>query len=99
MAKAVAARTKHIRRVASAGDLGWRLCEQFHAVQWGPVAFLVVAVLATVAAVSWIAALRRQTVIGGASPGHLSYCDCSIFLKCRFATPTIVSTLGGGMPA
>jgi hypothetical protein len=65
----------------------------------GPVAFRVVAVLATVAAVSWIAVLRRQTVIGGAVPGHLSHCDCSIFLKCRFATPTIVSTLGGGTGA
>jgi alkylation response protein AidB-like acyl-CoA dehydrogenase len=35
MAKAMAARTEHIRRVASVGDIGWRLCERFHAVQWG----------------------------------------------------------------
>jgi hypothetical protein len=49
----------HVRRVASVGDIAWRLCAQFHAVQWGPIAFLVVAVLAT-AAVSWIAVLRRQ---------------------------------------
>jgi hypothetical protein len=48
--------------------IGWRLCE-LHAVQWGRVAFLVVAVLATVAAVSWIAVRRRQTVIGRAVLG------------------------------
>jgi hypothetical protein len=58
-----------LRRVASVGDIGWRLCEQFPAVQWGPVAFLVVAILVAVAAVSWIAVRRRQTVIGGAVLG------------------------------
>jgi len=54
---------------ASTNWMATPVCEQFHAVQWGQVAFLVVAVLATVAAVSWIAVLRRQTVIGGAIPG------------------------------
>jgi hypothetical protein len=61
-------RDEHIRRVANVGDIGWRLREQFHAVQCGPVAFLAVAVLVTAPAVSWIAVLRRQTVIGGAVP-------------------------------
>ena len=40
---------------------------------------------------------RLWIAIRGAVLGHLSHCDCSIFLKCRFATPTIVSILGGGM--
>jgi hypothetical protein len=84
-------------RVASVGDIGWRLCEQFHAVQWG----------------GRLPGGRGPRHAGGGLPDcrpsaldrhrrrrpwHRSR-DCSIFLKCRFATPTIVSTLGGGTGA
>ncbi len=69
MAKALATRIEHIRRVASVGDIGWRLCEQFHAVQWARSPSWWSRFVATVAAVSWIAARRRQTVIGGALLG------------------------------
>jgi ABC-type phosphate/phosphonate transport system permease subunit len=63
IARTCMARTGRIRPIVSAGGFGLHLSEQARVLGWGRAALLAVTVLAAVAAIYWVSARLRHTIV------------------------------------